>query len=162
MTKAPPDLLAKMLARRDLSIAEARERLAAAGVDASAVEATVAWGQECGYLDDARLTERLVERELAKAPPPAAELIQAKLEGRGLDAALVATAVRSGADAQALAARALSWVIAVRGRVAVRKLYARLVRVGHEPEVVTDWLAKAGLDPDPEDKVQVGDLRDDL
>lgn len=140
----PVDLLARLLARRDLSEAQARLRLLALGVAPAAVDEAVAWAFSCGYLDDAKLAARLVERELARKPPPAAELVSDRLEARGLPREVVAQAVRAGVDSGAIATRVADYVRTMRARLPARRLYGRLVRAGHAPESVSAWLESAG------------------
>ena len=171
MTDRPPvDLLARALARRDLSETEARAKLAAAGADAPSIERAVAQARSAGWIDDARLAAHLVEREVTREPPPAPAALAERLRARGLCDDDVDRAVRAGASAAALAERAASWLVAqvraaagardraeARGRSATgaralaRKLAAKLVRSGHAPEDVESWLERAGVAPRDDD-----------
>lgn len=135
-----------MLARRDLSVAEAREKLGRAGADAAAVEDVVARAAAAGYLDDAKLAEHVVERELTRVPPPAAEWLEAKLEARGFALEVARAAVRARADRDTVAALVAAYVRRERARTGARRIYGRLVRLGHAPETVEALLGTAGAD----------------
>lgn len=53
-----------MLAGRDRSVAEVRQRLASAGFSASAIASTVEWLSALGYLDDQRFAGRYVHEKV--------------------------------------------------------------------------------------------------
>ena len=145
-SSVPSDILARVLARRDLSVAEAKARLAHAGVAEGPAEQAVASALACGYLDDARLAERLVEKELARRPPPAPELVRERLEARGLAREIAAAAVRARADRETVAALVAEYVRAERGRSPARRILGRLARLGHEPETVEALLGDRDAD----------------
>ena len=67
--RTPADVLARALARRDLSDAEARAKLAGAGMDAAAVEDTLRRAYVAGWIDDARLAA-MIERLREVSPRP--------------------------------------------------------------------------------------------
>ena len=146
-----------MLARRDLSVEEARARLAASGVAGPKVEDTVRWAVSAGYLDDAKLAAAVVEKELARKPPPAAELIVEKLRGRGIAAEVAAQAVRANADRDTIAARVDGYVRSMRGRIPLARLAGRLARAGHSPETVEALL---GAGPNEEIDAEDHDAKD--
>lgn len=131
------DLLLQALARRDLSVAEATAKLAAQPDGAALVAKAVA----ARLLDDARLAAGLVEREVAKEPPPSRELLLAKLAARQIPAD-VASQVVDGLDASDLSRRARDWLKSEVARgVPARKAAGKLARAGHPPEDIAEWCA---------------------
>jgi regulatory protein len=95
----------RLLTRRDYSTAELRRRLLDKGYPAEAVEAAVARGIALGYLDDARLIERL-SRVLLAQGRAAGPRLTLELRRRGFPRELIAPAVTAatgeGATEQAL------------------------------------------------------------
>lgn len=130
------DLLAAKLARKDLSVAEARVLLA----DTGEVEEALARALDRKWLDDERLAARLLERALAKVPPLAPAAITEMLTARGLAAELVAR-LQARAD-EAPRRRLRRYVEAQRRLATPARLAGRLGRAGWEPEEVEEELVR--------------------
>jgi len=84
----------RLLSRRDYSIGELRQRLLVKGFAAEAVDTAVARGIELGYLDDARLIERVSQTLLAQGRAAGPRLVM-ELRRRGFPRDLIETAVSS-------------------------------------------------------------------
>lgn len=140
------ELLARALARRDLSEVEARDKLARAGLDPATIDEAVARARAAGWLDDAKLAAHVVEREMERQPPPAAEGVLEKLTARGIDAEVARAAVKAGVDREAVGERAQAWLRAeARRGVPVRRAAGKLARGGHAPELIEGWIEGEGL-----------------
>ncbi len=74
----------RLLAQRDRSVAEVRQRLTARGHDASAVEAVIARLSEMAYLDDVAFAQRWVEGRQRTAPRGRRRL-RAELAEKGIE-----------------------------------------------------------------------------
>ena len=97
----------RLLTRRDYSVGELRRRLLDKGFTAEAVETAVNRGIELGYLDDARLIERLSQALLAQGRAAGGRLAM-ELRRRGFPRELIEPAVMAasaeGAEEQSLRA----------------------------------------------------------
>jgi hypothetical protein len=139
------DVLADMLARRDHTEVEARQRLSGS-FDEAAVEDALVRGRRSGWLDDARLAERVIERLLAKKPPLARARIASDLAARGLSGDLAAVDDH---------ARVMAYLAVEKRRAPAARLFGRLVRAGHEPERLSEAFEVSGLTAGaPEDVVR--------
>jgi regulatory protein len=139
----------RLLARRELSEAQVRERLARLGFETTTVEETVARLRRAGIVDDARVaaaaarTEALVKRRGRLR-------VGRRLEAIGIPEDVAAQAVDGvfeGVDETKLVAEALSRRL--RGPRAgmvdaaqKRRLYQQLIRQGFSPAVVVAELRR--------------------
>lgn len=137
----PKDALARVLSVRDVSVAEARLKLARLGVAEAQAAAAIRWACASGYLDDAKLAARLVERELARKPPVAPARIAAVLRSRGIQDDVAGPAVRAGAPREVVREAVARWVAGAGAKLAPRRLATRLMRAGHGAEEVADLVA---------------------
>ena len=101
--KKPSARLAAMdlLARREHSLAELREKLAAREFDPEEIEAALAGLARQGLASDARFTEGFIAARIRKGQGPIR--IRAELAERGIDAEAIARALAEAADWLALA-----------------------------------------------------------
>ncbi len=98
----------RLLSRRDYSLGELRQRLLAKGFAEDAVAEAVSRGVELGYLDDARLIER-VSQALLEQGRAAGPRLAMELRRRGFPRELVDTALAtlSAAGGEELSLREL-------------------------------------------------------
>jgi regulatory protein len=150
-----------MLARRELSEAQIRERLRRKDHAAEAIDPAVARLRETGAVDDRRVAVGTARTE-AQVRSRGRGYVLRKLQSLGIAAATAADAVDEvfGAlDESALLARALSRrlrgsLAAIRDQAHVRRLYQQLVRQGFQPSAVLALLkarAKAGSVPEDDE-----------
>jgi len=90
-----------LLARRDFTNAELRERLCLKGFDSAAVATVIAELTATGVLDDARYAQNYVSYHAGRGQGPAR--IGAQLRRNGLAPAVIAAALAGGVDWHALA-----------------------------------------------------------
>jgi regulatory protein len=95
------DLAYRFLGRRDRTVAEVRERLAAQGVEEVHVDGVIAELTRLGYLDDARYARRFAE-DRRTIDAWGAERIERRLLAVGVDPALIATALGERGAAEEL------------------------------------------------------------
>jgi len=93
-----------LLARRDMSSGEVRERLAERGFEPGAAAEALAALREEGALDDARYSQNYVVYHAGRGQGPVR--IGADLRARGLPPELIEAALTAGPDWHALAAAA--------------------------------------------------------
>lgn len=79
----------KLLAVRDRTEKELRDRLQAAGFDEAVTEETVAWCRRLGYVDDARFARGWVEHRLRLSPCGRVRL-EGELKEKGVAAEIIA------------------------------------------------------------------------
>jgi regulatory protein len=132
-----------MLARRELSVAQVRERLGRKGFDATAVQDAISRLIANGTLDDLRVA-RAVARTRAKVKRQGRSRVVRELATIGIArevAQQIIAEVFGDLDEQALLDEALSRRL--RGSVALsdpaarRRVFAALVRQGFSPEAIT-------------------------
>jgi regulatory protein len=149
-----------MLARRELSEKQLRERLRRKDHGAEAIERAVERLRETGAVDDRRVAVSAARTE-AQVRSRGRGYVLRKIESIGIAPEVAAAAVDEvfGAlDEQALLARALSRRLrgpsaAIRDQAHFRRLYQQLVRQGFQPSAVLSALkarAKAADAPDEE------------
>ena len=152
------DAALSLLSHRARSRVEIRRRLARKDLSPAAIEETIAWLEERGYLDDAAFADAFVRDRLRLRPRGRLGLMT-ELRRKGVDERTAAASVdrvlaAEGVDEVVLAVDAAhAWArrnrSAVRkagasredGQRARRKLYAHLARRGFAPDAV-----RAGVD----------------
>jgi regulatory protein len=141
------DRALRFLAYRPRSEAEVRNRLEGSGVDGVVIEAVVGRLRERGYLDDAGFARFWVEGR-QRFSPRSATALRHELRRKGLDDAIIATAV-DGLDATASAYEAarpralrLSSLASSDPLVFRRKIGDFLLRRGFDYEVVREVVAR--------------------
>jgi regulatory protein len=150
----------RQLARRELSEAQVRERLARADYAPPIVDEAIERLRACGALDDLRVAAA-VARTDAQIKHRGRIRIQRRLAAIGIAPAVAARAVDevfSGLDesammAQALARRLRGPQATVADAAQFRRLHQHLVRLGFPPDAVTRLLrrrARPGSAPDDE------------
>ena len=140
-----------MLARRELSEAQIRERLRRKDHAAEAIDLAVARLRETGAVNDRRVAVGAARTE-AQVRSRGRGYVLRKLQSLGIAAATAADAVDAvfGAlDESALLARALSRRLrgpsaAIRNQAHFRRLYQQLVRQGFQPSAVLSALKTRG------------------
>ncbi len=134
------DMAGRLLARRDRTVREVRDRLTGAGFEEHTVDLVIARLHELALLDDAKLARDWVEeRSTRKGLAPAA--LAEELRARGVDPAVVAEAVaRIEEDDEA---RAIEVAVALGPRYAhltparqAARLQATLARKGYSEEAI--------------------------
>jgi regulatory protein len=132
----------KMLARRELSEAQVRQRLGRRGHDSDAIEKAVSRLRDEHAIDDARVAEAIARSE-ASAKGRGRLRVQRKIEMAGIARATARTAVDeiyTAVDPDALVDAAISKRL--RGRTSIaderefERLYRFLIRQGFEPDRV--------------------------
>jgi regulatory protein len=132
----------KMLARRELSEAQVRQRLARKGHDADAIDAAVTRLREERALDDARVAEAIARTQTAVRRRGKLR-VRREIESAGITGATARRAVDEvfeGLDPDALIQAALAKRL--RGREAIadeaefRRLYRYLIAQGFEVDAV--------------------------
>lgn len=125
-----------LLARRELSTAQVRERLARQGFDGDALEAALARLRRAGALDDLRTARALAHRSASVRLHGRRRAVQ-ELQGRGIERSLALYAVEATyreLDEHDLIERALARRL--RGPIdspaTLRRLYQYLVRQGFD------------------------------
>jgi regulatory protein len=148
-----------MLARRELSEAQVRERLRRKEHDAGAVDAAVQRLVAAGAIDDRRVAVSAARTE-AQVRSRGRAYVLRRLEAMGIASDIVAGAVEEvfgTLDESALLARALARRLrgpsaTVRDPAHFRRLYQQLVRQGFPPSAVVAALkARARSGEVPED-----------
>jgi regulatory protein len=145
-----------MLARRELSEAQVRERLAGKDHDPEAIEAAVARLRDTGALDDGRVARSLARTE-AQVRGRGRGYVLRRLQSIGIDADAARAAVDEvfGAiDEAALLDRAIARRLrgrdaTVRDQAQFRRLLNQLVRQGFQPSAVISALksrSRRGVD----------------
>jgi SOS response regulatory protein OraA/RecX len=129
------------LARRDLSVAEARVRLVEAGVPQRQIESSITEALRRRWLDDRRLAARVVEKMLARPVPPSLDRIDEQLARRQVEPKIRQEVLGTIEPAE-LERRLGDWLRENSGRTPLRTLYGRLVRAGHDPEKVAPLLER--------------------
>jgi regulatory protein len=152
------DAALTLLAQRARSRAELRRRLARKEIDGPAIDSTLAWLEERGWVDDATFAESFIRDRLRLRPRGRVGLLQ-ELRRKGVDDAVAEAAVErvlgeEGVDEARLALEtAEAW--ARRNRAAVnrarrsrderlrarRRLYGHLARRGFAPDAVRAAIA---------------------
>jgi regulatory protein len=137
-----------MLARRELSVAECRSRLARKEHAEAAIDAAVARLIEAGALDDRRVA-RAFARTAINVKGRGRLRIERELQAKGIDRAVAAEAVAEAfgdSDEAALVARAIQKRLRGRSLPADRaesaRLFQHLVRQGYPPAVIVAELRK--------------------
>jgi regulatory protein len=134
------DLAYRHLGRRDRTVAEVRDHLAARGVERAIADAVVAELQVQGYLDDARYARRFVADRRA-IDAWGSERIERRLVAVGVAPDLIAPALAERDSAEELEAavavlrRRFSRPVDDRGR---ERALGMLVRKGYELELAHD------------------------
>jgi regulatory protein len=146
-----------MLARRELSVRQLRERLVERDHDRDDIERAIDRLLEQGSLDDARVAAAYVATAL-KVKGRGRLRIQRELQEMGIDKAVAAEALASafgGTDERALVRAALHKKLRTRTKIDTPAEYARiyqfLMRQGFSPAVVTAALRqyrRSGADSD--------------
>jgi regulatory protein len=147
----------RWLARRPLTEAELRGRLAAAGHPAATADRLCRRMREAGYLDDRRLAEHFIQARAARLGHGPERLV-AELVRRGVPPAVARAAwdaAAAGGDVSAaeLLGRQVARRLGPRGRPLDRRAWARqaraLVRAGFAAEEVERALApfRSGAEP---------------
>ena len=140
----------RLLARRELSVAECRARLADREHPAEEIEAAIEHLLETGALDDARVARAHAETS-AKVKGRGRLRILRELQARGIAKESAATAVAevlANTDERALVAKAIQKRL--RGgrrpsdRAGLARLYQYLMRQGFTPGAVSAALRKPG------------------
>jgi regulatory protein len=138
-----------MLARRELSEAQVRQRLARLGHDDASVDTAVARLKEQRAIDDRRVAEALARIE-ATIRHRGQLRVRRRIEAAGIAAETAREAVErtfSGLDPDQLLDAALARRLRARTRIAddaeFRRLYRYLVAQGFEPDRVLARLRKA-------------------
>jgi regulatory protein len=137
-----------MVARRELSVAECRVRLARHAHSEQEIEAALARLIEAGVLDDRRVAGAFV-RTAANLKNRGRLRIQRELQTKGIDRDVADEALAealAGADEGAMVARAIEKRLRGRtlgpDRAASARLFHHLVRQGYTPSVVVAELRK--------------------
>lgn len=125
-----------LLARRELSTAQVRERLARKGFGDDAIEAALARLQRAGALDDLRTARALAHRSASVRLHGRRRAVQ-ELQSRGIERSLALTAVEATyreLDEDDLIERALARRLhgPIDSPAALRRLYQYLVRQGFD------------------------------
>ena len=141
---APPQdpytLGVHMLARRELSVAQLRERLRAAGADADAAERALERLKREGAADDVRVAAAYA-RTAGAVKGRGRARVRREIELMGIDGGIARAAVdealpRDDEDARITAALERRHPGPLGDERARRRLFAWLVRQGYEPERV--------------------------
>lgn len=135
-----------LLARRRLTAAEVRKRLAAAHYPGAEIEAALARLAEMRLLNDADLAHDHAAAEAKRLRGP--ERIQAQLEARGVDEAVASAAAPArdvAADARRLAEKHLATLGKLDRPAQARRLAGFLARQGYDEETVGAVLDQLGL-----------------
>jgi regulatory protein len=145
-----------LLARRDLSVRQLRDRLADRKHPLDEIDGAIAHLLETRALDDERVASAFARTALTVKGRGRLR-VQRELLAMGIAPDVAAAAVASAApatDERTIVARAISKRL--RGRTAVKdraesaRLYQHLVRQGHTPAAVLAELKKIGARPDDE------------
>jgi regulatory protein len=145
-----------LLARRELSVRQLRERLADREHPADEIDAAIAHLLETRALDDERVANAFARTAVAVKGRGRLR-VQRELIAMGIAHDVAAAAVAAAAPAteeRAMVARAIGKRL--RGRPAVKdraesaRLYQHLVRQGYSPGAVLAELKKIGIRPDDE------------
>jgi regulatory protein len=138
----------KLLARRELSVAQLRARLAEREYPADEISAAIDHLLETGALDDTRVA-RAYARTAAKVKGRGRLRVLRELHAMGIDRQIAAEAVGEvfgDLDERSLVAKAIQKKL--RGRTKVNdtseraRLYQYLVRQGFSPALIADALRK--------------------
>jgi regulatory protein len=136
----------KMLARRELSEAQVRQRLSRRGHDETAVDQAVERLKENGSLDDARAAGAIARTE-ALVRHRGRLRVRQRLAAAGIGGAIADRAVNealAGVDPEAqvtaMLERRLRGRAAIAGEREFARLYRYLVGQGFEPEIITRLL----------------------
>lgn len=129
-----------MLARRELSAAQLRQRLERKGFDAGQIAAALGGLQRAGALDDERAALALARRS-AEVRMHGRPRARREIEGRGISADLARRAVDAvygDIDERDLLQRALRRRLhgPLDSRAALRRLHRQLVRQGFDADAV--------------------------
>lgn len=146
------DIALRLLARRELTTSQLRERLLGRGLPADEIEHTIDRLTRAGLLDDARTAVALARRAV-QVKLRGRHRVRRELEALGIDPPIAERALALVFD-ELDEATALERAIAsrvrgpVRTRTELRRLHQALVRQGFAPdEVAAALLAHAGADP---------------
>jgi SOS response regulatory protein OraA/RecX len=142
--------LTRILAMRDISVAEARQKLTLAGFSSEDTEAAVAWGLEFNFLDERRMAGNLVENGRRKLPPLGKEHLRRCLERRRIPIEICREVLDAAFEGVDRAGELLEYVRRVRGRVKPTTLFGRLIRKGHSPAAIRTAFRTGGVGVDEE------------
>jgi regulatory protein len=138
----------KMLARRELSEAQVRERLARKAHDGPAIDAATARLREEGAIDDARVAEAIARRETSVRRRGKAR-VRVQIQRAGIDrdvANRVVDEVFGAIDEHALIDAALEKRLRGRETIAgdreFQRLYRFLIAQGFQPDQVMGTLSR--------------------
>jgi regulatory protein len=147
----------RLLAGRELSVAEMRARLLDRDHPVQEVEAAIAQLLEDGALDDSRVA-RAYARTAVNVKGRGRLRVQRELGAKGIDREVAAAAIAEvlgDLDERSLVTRAVQKKLRGRARPATpaeyARLYQHLMRQGFSPSVVTATLRKLRGGPDDDD-----------